>query len=251
MLTELTSSVRASAIAAGVIAAVLSGASVSKAATLTAAYLNIDGSGSISKSDFLLQKNAYTNLLGGVNTDGSIAIGVLQFGRSVSEVFPLKTIDSVATRDNLVAAVDGMTKTGGSTALGPGVQTAAAALTGGFSCKEGDIKCLIDVSTDGYGNVGTDQITAANSAVAAGVDQVNCLGVTSGAKCNFVAGAGAFSVTVDSFADFERALRTKLSTEGVVPPGPNPSPVPLPAGGWLLLAGLGGLAVMKRRTAQT
>lgn len=249
MLDKIAAGFRAYAVVFSASAAVVGGLSASNAATLTAAYLNIDGSGSISTSDFQLQRDAYVNLLGGVNTDGSIAVGVLQFGSTVSEVFALRTIDSVATRDSLVAAVAGMTKISGSTALGPGIEAAATALTGAFNCNEGDIKCLIDVSTDGQGNVGTNQVTAANAAVAAGVDQVNCLGVGFVANCNFVAGTGAFSVTADSFADFERALRTKLSSEGVIPPGPNPSVIPLPAAGWLLMAGLGGLAAVKRRKA--
>ena len=34
------------------------------------------------------------------------------------------------------------------------------------------------------------------------------------------------------------------------PPPPNPAPIPLPAAGWMLLAGLGGLAAMRRRARQ-
>lgn len=38
-----------------------------------------------------------------------------------------------------------------------------------------------------------------------------------------------------------------ITTEGTSPPNPNPGVVPLPAGVWLLLTGIGGLGVLRRR----
>ena len=41
--------------------------------------------------------------------------------------------------------------------------------------------------------------------------------------------------------------KSVITTDGRDPGTPNPSAVPLPAAGWLLFAGLGGLAAMRRR----
>lgn len=41
--------------------------------------------------------------------------------------------------------------------------------------------------------------------------------------------------------------KSVITTDGATPPPPTPGAVPLPAAGWLLFAGLGGLAAMRRR----
>ncbi len=41
--------------------------------------------------------------------------------------------------------------------------------------------------------------------------------------------------------------KSVITTDGAVPPPPTPGAVPLPAAGWLLFAGLGGLAALRRR----
>ena len=41
--------------------------------------------------------------------------------------------------------------------------------------------------------------------------------------------------------------KSVITTDGAAPPPPMPGAVPLPAAGWLLIAGLGGLAAMRRR----
>ena len=41
--------------------------------------------------------------------------------------------------------------------------------------------------------------------------------------------------------------KSVITTDGGNPGNPNPGTVPLPAAGWLMMAGLGGLAAMRRR----
>jgi len=179
--------------------------------------LNIDGSGSISGGNFTLQQSAYANVLNSlIPTDGTVAIGVYQFGNNtVNTEYAFQTIDNAGDLAALVAAINAMTQLGGGTPLGPSIDTATADIVA-YGLGNLD-KAVIDVSTDGEGNQGTNQVTAATNAIAAGIDQVNCLGIGAGANCNFEMGIGSFEVTVANFSDFENALRGKIAREIEVP----------------------------------
>lgn len=41
--------------------------------------------------------------------------------------------------------------------------------------------------------------------------------------------------------------KSVITTDGAAPPPPTPGAVPLPAAGWMLMAGLGGIAALRRR----
>lgn len=199
--------------------------------------LAIDGSGSISSANFSLQRTGYVNALTDVlPIDGSVAVGVWQFGTTVTQVFAVTLIDSAAAKTALINAIAGMTQVGGNTALGPAIQTAATALLGNAITSD---RQVIDVSTDGEGNTGISQTTASANALAAGIDQINGLGIGAGANLNFVGGTGSFGVTATSFATFESTLTTKLHREITGAPD---------AGNTLILLSLGilGLAGLRR-----
>ena len=183
--------------------------------------LAIDGSGSISGANFALQRNAYASVLANdIPTDGSVGVGVWQFSSSVSQVHATTLINSQAALDSLVASLNAMTQLGG-----------------------GTNKYVIDVSTDGFGS---GAVTAATNALAAGVDNVNGLGIGAGANLNFVMGPDSFATQVASFADFETALSQKIKTEtGQTPNGPPTAGVPEPSAAFPIL--LLGLATYIRR----
>jgi len=185
--------------------------------------LVIDASGSISAANYDLQKGAYAAAVANViPTDGSIAVGVWQFGATVQQLFPVTTIASAADLTSLVNMFNGMNRNSintGATAIGDGITAAYTAI---FANAIDSDRQVIDVSTDGSNNIGLNPSTARTNALAAGIDQINALGVGSGVTAaslqTFVGGTDSFYDTAASFAEFQSVLERKLRREtGQVP----------------------------------
>lgn len=170
--------------------------------------LGIDGSGSISSTDFDLQQDAYANVLATLPIDGSVAVGVKLFASGVSNVHTVTLIDSQAALDALIASINGMVQPGGLTAIAATIDALSAEMLGNAIVLD---KEVIDISTDGSETQGGDPVASAAAAVLAGIEQVNALGI--GTMPNFNAGVGSFSVEVNDFMDFEDALADKIMTE--------------------------------------
>jgi len=214
----------------------------------TALVLAIDGSGSITPEQFQVQVETHASLLQEVPTDGSIAIGAVQFGPTNKLIYPVTQIDSVEDRDALSDAFLSTTQLDDGTDLVSAIKASAKALLKSkkFDCKDADVSCAIDVSTDGKHTFPGSPVITSKLAVLAGIDQVNCLGIGPEAKCGFKAGKDSFSIIATSFEGYEADLRSKLTREGVIPDSPT-SPVPLPAPVMLLGAGLMGLFGLRFR----
>jgi hypothetical protein len=236
--------IRKSILASVVAAAAIAGTA---RADILELALVIDGSGSISSSDFELQRDGYVNALSDIAVlplDGTVAIGVWQFsgqtgpGGIVQLEYPT-TFITAATLPGLVAALNGMSQIGLNTAIGDGIQTAAADLLGNALTSD---RQVIDVSTDGVNNRGVDPAVAAAAAIAAGIEQVNGLGIGGAANLSWVP-AGSFAVNVPDFDAFEDAIKRKIRREVTGTPDGGMTLA-------LLGSGLFGLALARRRASR-
>ncbi|NBC13682.1 MAG: VWA domain-containing protein [Gammaproteobacteria bacterium] len=212
----------------------------------TALSVVIDGSGSISSTDFQLQKDAYASVFGDssvLKADGSVVINVIQFSGSTLLEFSARRIENATDRSDLVAAMTNMTQLNGSTAIGDGINAGASNMDIFLSTitateLDPEFTKLIDVSTDGNNNSGADPATESQNAINDGYSVVNCLGIGAGADCGWNDGFGA-DFSANSFDELEPVLERKVREEL--------GTTPIPGTVMLLGAGLLGFGALRRR----
>lgn len=237
-LSTLKKAAGASVIALGV----AWGASEAHAVPEISLGLALDFSGSIDEDEFDLQKSAYANAIQSViPTDGTVGISVTAFAEGALLIRPFAEIDSEVAKQDLVDFFNDLDADNrgidtGSTAIGEGIEVAAASL----QLSLGSVRTLIDVTTDGQNNLGVDPVTAAQDVVnAENITAVNALGIGTGTAPGFNFGTDSFSLVVADFAALEGALTEKLEREV--------NGIPEPATIALLAVGLAGVGFAARR----
>ena len=137
----------------------------------------IDGSGSVSSADFAIQKNGLSAAFAALPVDSSVEITLVQFASGAQiEAGPV-VIDSLATRDALVASTNAIVQTQGGTNPAAAINALTNAMTGSTSFG-GD--SIINLSTDGGFGL-SSALTSANAAKAAGIDALTAEAIGPGA----------------------------------------------------------------------
>lgn len=222
------------------------------ASTLELALV-IDGSGSISSSNYALQLDAYENVFADSfytnfvdpSPFDTLDVAVWQFSNGVTQEIGWTSINSDA--DALAfSSLFTFSQDGGPTNTAAAIDAAVA----GIQSNPGGDAAVIDISTDGVPTANNgcglgDQgcaFQAADNARAEGIT-VNALGVGSVDQTflqDLVAPTGFFEFA-PTFDDFEDTLRRKLGREIIG--------VPVPGTLALVLVGVLGIGAARRRAA--
>lgn len=235
------------------------------AATLvdTELSLLVDVSGSISTSEFNLQKQGYVdafnnpdlfnNFISQGNT-GKIAVNLIYWSGSNQQQQSVgwTLIDSLEASQNFANAINATTRPfSGGTVIGSAIDFATPLI---FNNEFESIRQVIDVSGDGTSNAFTTS-AARDAALAAGVDAINGLVIGNSTFLfdfydnNVKGGAGAFVLQANTFQDFADTVELKIRREIVTNPQGTPEPATL-----IGLFGLGAFGVtskLKRHQKQS
>ncbi|MBD2344575.1 DUF1194 domain-containing protein [Anabaena subtropica] len=236
------------------------------AATLvdTELSLLVDVSGSISASEFNLQKQGYVdafnnadlfnNFISKGNT-GKIAVNLIYWSAANQQQQSVgwTLIDSVEASQNFANAISATTRPfSGGTVIGSAINFATPLI---FNNEFESSRQVIDVSGDGTSNAAATS-AARDAALAAGVDAINGLVIGNSTSLfnfyndNVKGGTDSFVLQANTFQDFADTVELKLRREIISEP-PTTTPEPATLIGLLGLGAFGVTTKLKRHQKQS
>lgn len=181
----------------------------------------IDGSGSMSANDFKLETEGLARAVENPATvpqNGSVTISVVQFSDSAKVEIVPTIIDGPTTATVVATKIRAISQFNGGTNIPSAIDLCAQQFQ--FHAD----KQVIDLSTDGGNNVSESPSTAADRAVAKGVDVINALGVGNSINADelkamvrpqpaHIFPQDGFVLLTPSFTEYTNAIKSKLSAE--------------------------------------
>lgn len=201
-------------------------------------FLLVDVSGSVDNNEFNLQRTGYVNafnnsavisaLTGGPLGRAAVSFaywsGATQQSQILGGTNGWFLIENAIDGANFATAIDSFARPfSGLTAIGSAINFAVPLFgteTGGVENGFTSTRQVIDISGDGTNNAGVAVTTARDNALAAGVDTINGLAITTDVPTlltyfqnNVIGGTNAFAVQANDFASFGQAIQDKIIKE--------------------------------------
>jgi Protein of unknown function (DUF1194) len=224
--------------------------------------LGVDVSGSVDNNEFALQMQGYVDAFRKSSVQnailstedgrlGKVAAMLYQWSSSGEQFVSAgwSLLDSAASINAFADAIESAGRAfGGSTAVGNAIAFGSSQIA--TNLYDG-IQKVIDISGDGAENDGINTANARDAALASGIDRINGIAIGDVSllnwyKDNVIGGDKSFALSAANFEDFGTAIEKKLEAE-ISGGDPDLPGVPVPAAGWMLIAGLGALGAMRRR----